>query len=89
MASISDKLGEKVESSPESSLAHLPIQQPPTQVELDPEKTTIQTPAGPNPSDFPDGGLEAWLVVAGGFCTVFASFGWINCGCSSFLAIHT
>jgi hypothetical protein len=28
---------------------------------------------------FPDGGLEAWLVVAGGFCTVFASFGWINC----------
>lgn len=27
----------------------------------------------------PDGGLEAWLVVAGGFCTVFASFGWINC----------
>lgn len=27
----------------------------------------------------PDGGFEAWLVVAGGFCTVFASFGWINC----------
>jgi hypothetical protein len=27
----------------------------------------------------PDGGVAAWLVVLGGFCTVFASFGWINC----------
>ncbi|KAJ4367260.1 hypothetical protein N0V83_006841 [Neocucurbitaria cava] len=34
---------------------------------------------GPDPTAFPDGGLEAWLVVVGGFCTVFASFGWINC----------
>ena len=33
----------------------------------------------PNADSFPDGGLEAWLVVLGGFCTVFASFGWINC----------
>lgn len=31
------------------------------------------------PTDFPDGGLQAWLVVIGGFCLVFASFGWINC----------
>lgn len=23
---------------------------------------------GVNPADFPDGGLEAWLVVLGGFC---------------------
>jgi hypothetical protein len=36
---------------------------------------------GPDPNAFPDGGWEAWLVVAGGFCTVFASFGWINCKC--------
>lgn len=35
--------------------------------------------AVPNPADFPDGGLQAWLVVLGGFCTIFASFGWINC----------
>jgi hypothetical protein len=28
---------------------------------------------------FPDGGWEAWLSVAGGFSTVFVSFGWINC----------
>jgi len=33
----------------------------------------------PNPDDFPDGGLQAWLVVVGGFCAVFCSFGWINC----------
>ncbi|KAF2464801.1 putative MFS transporter [Lindgomyces ingoldianus] len=37
------------------------------------------TSTGPDPKSFPDGGVEAWLVVAGGFCTVFASFGWINC----------
>jgi hypothetical protein len=34
---------------------------------------------GPNPDDFPDGGFQAWLVVVGGFCAVFCSFGWINC----------
>jgi hypothetical protein len=33
----------------------------------------------PNPDDFPDGGLQAWLVVVGGFCAVVCSFGWINC----------
>jgi hypothetical protein len=27
----------------------------------------------------PDGGLRAWLVVAGAFCSMFVSFGWINC----------
>ncbi|KAF2158984.1 hypothetical protein M409DRAFT_71332 [Zasmidium cellare ATCC 36951] len=32
-----------------------------------------------HPSQFPDGGLQAWLVVAGSFCFVFCSFGWINC----------
>ncbi|MCJ1319749.1 hypothetical protein MMC15_005085 [Xylographa vitiligo] len=32
-----------------------------------------------DPRSFPDGGLEAWLVVFGGFCCLFCSFGWINC----------
>ena len=32
-----------------------------------------------DPSQFPDGGAAAWLVVAGAFCCVFCSFGWINC----------
>ena len=27
----------------------------------------------------PDGGVKAWLVVTGGFCSLFVSFGWINC----------
>ncbi|KAK0383945.1 hypothetical protein NLU13_8036 [Sarocladium strictum] len=36
-------------------------------------------PSGPDPAAFPDGGLQAWLVVMGGFFAVFASFGWINC----------
>ncbi|KAL4781315.1 major facilitator superfamily domain-containing protein [Aspergillus varians] len=26
----------------------------------------------------PDGGLEAWLVIVGNWCTSFCSFGWIN-----------
>ncbi|MCJ1471509.1 hypothetical protein MMC13_000149 [Lambiella insularis] len=37
-------------------------------------------PPGPmDPRSFPDGGLQAWLVVFGGFCCMFVSFGWINC----------
>ena len=30
-------------------------------------------------ADFPDGGFKAWSVVLGGWCCLFASFGWINC----------
>ncbi len=44
----------------------------------DVEKTTPAT-AADDPDAPPDGGLAAWTVVLGGFCTVFASFGWINC----------
>jgi hypothetical protein len=35
--------------------------------------------AGFNSGSFPDGGFDAWMTVAGGFCTIFSSFGWINC----------
>ncbi|KZT55000.1 MFS general substrate transporter [Calocera cornea HHB12733] len=28
--------------------------------------------------DFPDGGLRAWLIVVGGVCITFASFGFVN-----------
>ena len=31
------------------------------------------------PTDFPDGGLDAWLCVLGGWCALFSSFGLINC----------
>lgn len=54
--------------------------EPQTQPDSSTEKESIQE-AGPV-TDFgppPDGGIEAWAVVAGGFCAVFASFGWINC----------
>ena len=44
--------------------------------------TKDQAPSKPSmtdPSQFPDGGWEACLVVLGSFCAVFCSFGWINC----------
>jgi hypothetical protein len=44
--------------------------------------------AGPDPTAFPDGGWEAWLVVAGGFCTLFCSFGWINCEADTIHIVH-
>lgn len=82
MTSISEKseLPEGQNISPADSLDHSSIDQlaAPAASTSDPEKAA-PAPAAPNPADFPDGGLEAWLVVLGGFCTVFASFGWINC----------
>ena len=49
----------------------------------EPEHESIPDPEiakpGPNPDDFPDGGLKAWSVVLGGCCCLFTSFGWINC----------
>ena len=48
--------------------------------ETDIEKNKPLEPhAGVDPNAFPDGGLEAWLVVSGAFCCLFCSFGWINC----------
>ena len=32
-----------------------------------------------HPSQFPDGGKDAWLCLLGGFCCLFCSFGWLNC----------
>lgn len=39
----------------------------------------VKAHVGLDRSAFPDGGLEAWLVVSGAFCCLFCSFGWINC----------
>lgn len=41
----------------------------------DAEKAT--QPKSPG-DDTPDGGLLAWLVVLGAWCTSFCSFGWLN-----------
>ncbi|ROV87394.1 hypothetical protein VSDG_09669 [Cytospora chrysosperma] len=35
--------------------------------------------SGLHPSDFPDGGFQAWLVVFGSWCGLFCTFGFINC----------
>ncbi|RYC56488.1 hypothetical protein CHU98_g9722 [Xylaria longipes] len=42
----------------------------------DSETAQDDAPIGPDPDAFPDGGFRAWLCIAGGFCTVFSSFGW-------------
>lgn len=49
---------------------------PPDPSSLPASETTERTP---DLSDFPEGGLEAWLVVFGGFCAQFCTFGVINC----------
>jgi len=38
---------------------------------------SVVAPGGVNPADFPDGGLEAWLVVLGSFCCLFCQF-WVD-----------
>lgn len=56
---------------------------PPNGVDVEKAPTTVgneaENPPGPmDPRSFPDGGLEAWLVVSGAFACLFCSFGWIN-----------
>jgi hypothetical protein len=43
------------------------------------EKPQTSALTGLDPHAFPDGGFQAWFCIAGGFCTVFCSFGWVNC----------
>lgn len=41
----------------------------------------LEGPSGGSPpwmKDIPDGGLDAWLVILGNWCTSFVTFGWIN-----------
>lgn len=51
-----------------------------TQHESDPEAPAQQPEAGSEKPQLvsPDGGLQAWLVVVGAWCTSFCSFGWLN-----------
>jgi MFS family permease len=74
-------LSQGSDSSP-SSTADLEKLNPPENSSSDvdsKEDIPPPKPAGPNPADFPDGGLRAWTVVAGSWCCMFASMGWINC----------
>jgi hypothetical protein len=50
----------------------------PTVVGIDSEKAQPSQPTQPHGADIPDGGLAAWLVVAGVWCTSFSSFGWLS-----------
>lgn len=88
---MSKTIGEKTSmdhQSSNSSLRSGPVKDtetriPPTTDETsqqpDLEKAEEKKPSGgTDPASFPDGGLEAWLVVSGGFASLFSSFGWIN-----------
>ncbi|KAH7154895.1 major facilitator superfamily domain-containing protein [Dactylonectria estremocensis] len=44
-----------------------------------PDAPAAGLPPGMAPADFPDGGREAWLVVFGGWCALFCTFGLVNC----------
>lgn len=64
----------------------LPISTDRTHPSLTPEKHPrppllgdTNPPIPPDPSEPPDGGLEAWIIVAGSWCCLFVSFGWITC----------
>ncbi|ORY08692.1 major facilitator superfamily domain-containing protein [Clohesyomyces aquaticus] len=43
------------------------------------EKSVPDTLDPFHPSQFPDGGRDAWLCLIGTFCCLFCSFGWLNC----------
>lgn len=46
---------------------------------VEPQQPNAGAPPGSNPSGAPDGGLAAWLVVLGGWCALFCTFGLVNC----------
>ncbi|KAF9774569.1 hypothetical protein IL306_007401 [Fusarium sp. DS 682] len=51
---------------------------PPTEPYSEKAPSQQEGTSAPDFGPPPDGGLQAWLVVTGGFFAVFASFGWIN-----------
>ncbi|KAI4653494.1 hypothetical protein J4E93_001260 [Alternaria ventricosa] len=64
-----------------SRLPQSDVEQPPVPVdEKRPETTEPTAAVSPfHPSQFPDGGRDAYLCLLGGFCCLFCSFGWLNC----------
>ncbi|KAG9189696.1 hypothetical protein G6011_06564 [Alternaria panax] len=62
-------------------LPHTDIEQPPAPVdEKQPDTSETTAAVSPfHPSQFPDGGRDAYLCLLGGFCCLFCSFGWLNC----------
>ncbi|KAI1653476.1 riboflavin transporter MCH5 [Daldinia decipiens] len=82
---------ERIPSQTKSTNANI-FPDPENVIEADMEKGGVApqapvTAGGFNPADFPDGGLEAWLVVAGGFCALFSTFGLVN-GVGTFVSYY-
>ncbi|CAE6441775.1 unnamed protein product [Rhizoctonia solani] len=42
------------------------------------QKLVEKKPEAPAKDEFPDGGLRAWMVVAGSMCVTFGTFGFVN-----------
>lgn len=58
----------------------LDVEQPAISEASDKATTAAPEPISPfHPSQFPDGGRDAWLCLLGGACCLFCSFGWLNC----------
>jgi hypothetical protein len=72
-----------------SSLVELDLQHLSTggsQVDIEAERK----PLDPwDASQFPDGGFQAWSVLAGASCCLFCSFGWLNCWSNSALSTES
>ncbi|KIW20635.1 hypothetical protein PV08_01211 [Exophiala spinifera] len=62
-------------STPDTSSAPAPESE--TQY-TDVEKSAEEAKPKPPARESPNGGLAAWLVVLGAWCTSFCSFGWLN-----------
>ncbi|KAL7932472.1 major facilitator superfamily domain-containing protein [Trichoderma chlorosporum] len=60
---------------------HSDIETSTTREQISPTNNDVEAGSKPPPSpgDFPDGGLEAWLVVFGGWCALFCTFGMVSC----------
>lgn len=73
----------QVEASPRISEKSLP-----QNYELDPASKDLEisapAPVSAPQLDIPDGGIEAWTVVFGGFLSYFATFGVVN----SYVSTH-
>lgn len=78
MSSIANSLDELQKHTPP-----IPdVEQPPVEDEKTETNTstTAPEPISPfHPSQFPDGGKDAYLCLLGSFCCLFCSFGWLNC----------
>ncbi len=80
--SLDSPSGTRAEESDAADKPDIPLEKAPdgeTDIEQTHNAKDPIVASRADPNSFPDGGWEAWLVVAGGFCSVFCSFGWINC----------